>query len=697
MKRTDWLAKRNFPAPGVFLALPAAFQFFKKVRKELSLFDPSCADGRLALYFWWERSGRLDYPDLDWSLSGQEIFLLDSMTGEDLFLQFPEAMVFWLRGSWTSALSFPCLDRYLLGFDQRKVCHGVCLPRFLNLILSRRSDLRDNYPTNSILGLVNLIKWWSSHGRKEYQRIVWSSRHLVEFISISSVELVEPSAIPLPTVMKLFWAERKDLKKAFHLNSIIGCLEYFKWWDDNKNILGFESMCFSPLSWEDLAQVGSEVKDVPGFLFEIHRSRKDLTVAFDINTLEGQKGLRNWWECYGRGEYPTLGSISLNIDKNIQIINALPGYRISGINVVGYPRGVLGIGEDARIMSMCLEKANVPTTLVDAPYPGPAKLVEISPLKISSSLKFNTTVFCLPPYEMMRMALEGGKQFIDNKNYKIGAWPWELPHWPIAYEQIYQFVDEIWAQSKFVQRAFSHRCDLPINYMPMAVGIPSPTRNLRQDLKLPEKDFLFYILFDGNSWLSRKNPLAAIKAFLRAFPGGKSGVGLIVKSMNAKGDDPSWQEIQRIAASDYRIIVIDAIMSRQQTIDLMNSCDAYISLHRSEGFGRVIAESMLLEKPVVVTNFSGNVDYCNSDTAYLVDGELVPIRSGEYQMTEGAYWCDPDVDMAAERLRDIVEDKNKRCRIAKAGKALIQEKHSTDAVALAYQIHLKTIEDNPIL
>ena len=64
-------------------------------------------------------------------------------------------------------------------------------------------------------------------------------------------------------------------------------------------------------------------------------------------------------------------------------------------------------------------------------------------------------------------------------------------------------------------------------------------------------------------------------------------------------------------------------------------------------------------QPVIVTNFSGNVDYCDTNTAFLVDGELVPLRPGDYLFHEGQYWCDPDVDqrsMLALEPRDEVAD-----------------------------------------
>jgi glycosyltransferase involved in cell wall biosynthesis len=368
-----------------------------------------------------------------------------------------------------------------------------------------------------------------------------------------------------------------------------------------------------------------------------------------------------------------------------------------GVNVVGYPQGILGVGEDARIASHCLKAAALPSILVEAPQPGPAKLESISGLETIHYLRYSTTIFCLPPFEMMRLALEGGRSFIDDPDYKIGAWPWELPHWPIAFDRAYQFVDEIWAQSKFVAEAFSRRSDMPVHYMPMAVDIPAPTRNMRQELALPLTDFLFYALFDGNSWLSRKNPSAAIKAFCKAFASSERGVGLVVKTMNVKADDLLWQEIQKLASTDSRIHLVNVVMSRQDIVNFMHSCDAYISLHRSEGFGRVIAESMLLGKPVVTTNFSGNVDYCDESTAYLVDGELVPLKAGDYLMAEGQYWAEPDVDLASRQMQDLMQDKDKRFRISASGQRVITSRYSIEAVASRYRERLDIIDNRLVV
>ena len=81
-----------------------------------------------------------------------------------------------------------------------------------------------------------------------------------------------------------------------------------------------------------------------------------------------------------------------------------------------------------------------------------------------------------------------------------------------------------------------------------------------------------------------------------------------------------------------------------------------LSLHRSEGFGRGIAEAPLLEKPVIVTGYSGNMDFTNPQNACLVDYQLVDVGPDEYPHAAGQRWADPDLEQAAEYMRRVVRD-----------------------------------------
>src|SRR5690606_21158491 len=87
---------------------------------------------------------------------------------------------------------------------------------------------------------------------------------------------------------------------------------------------------------------------------------------------------------------------------------------------------------------------------------------------------------------------------------------------------------------------------------------------------------------------------------------------------------------------------------------LIQSCDAYVSLHRSEGFGRTLAEAMLFGKPVVGTGFSGNVDFLNATTGFPVRWRKRPVKPGEYPFVsepDAAWWAQPSIAHAAQQLR----------------------------------------------
>jgi glycosyltransferase involved in cell wall biosynthesis len=83
-----------------------------------------------------------------------------------------------------------------------------------------------------------------------------------------------------------------------------------------------------------------------------------------------------------------------------------------------------------------------------------------------------------------------------------------------------------------------------------------------------------------------------------------------------------------------------------------------MSLHRSEGFGLPIAEAMLLGTPVIVTNWSGNVDFCNEGNSYLVDADMIPVKSEhpEFRKLGTLKWANPRVTHAAAMLKKLYDD-----------------------------------------
>jgi glycosyltransferase involved in cell wall biosynthesis len=105
--------------------------------------------------------------------------------------------------------------------------------------------------------------------------------------------------------------------------------------------------------------------------------------------------------------------------------------------------------------------------------------------------------------------------------------------------------------------------------------------------------------------------------------------------------------------------LIEETLDRPDVLGLINACDAYVSLHRGEGFGRTLAEAMLYGKPVIATNYSGNVDFMMEGLSYPVDFTLERIPRDAYpflELTDGAEWAEPDVEDAAQKMRDAYRD-----------------------------------------
>jgi glycosyltransferase involved in cell wall biosynthesis len=156
------------------------------------------------------------------------------------------------------------------------------------------------------------------------------------------------------------------------------------------------------------------------------------------------------------------------------------------------------------------------------------------------------------------------------------------------------------------------------------------------------------------SVMERKNPYGLIKAFRTAFPGGEN-VSLVLKT--SFGDrHPALMYQLRTAAEAAGVTVIDAVFTQDETVSLIDMCDCYVSLHRSEGLGLTMAEAMLLGKPVIATSYSGNVDFMTSANSLLVDYELVRLEQDVPPYEAGCVWAEPSVEHAASLMRRVYEN-----------------------------------------
>ena len=99
-------------------------------------------------------------------------------------------------------------------------------------------------------------------------------------------------------------------------------------------------------------------------------------------------------------------------------------------------------------------------------------------------------------------------------------------------------------------------------------------------------------------------------------------------------------------------------------MSMINQSHCYVSLHRAEGLGFGMAEAMFLGKPVIATNYSGNLEFMSKNNSLLVKYKLIKIKKNDYIHRKNQYWADPDKNHAAYLMKKIREDKVVRDKIS---------------------------------
>jgi glycosyltransferase involved in cell wall biosynthesis len=415
-------------------------------------------------------------------------------------------------------------------------------------------------------------------------------------------------------------------------------------------------------------------------------SRPCLQREFDVRTVEGRRAIRRWFlrEQVGRGVRALWRPASALVGR----FAAVRGEQFSpGVNLIGYAHGVLGMGEHVRMSALAMQAADVPGAIVNftlglGERREPVEL-GLPPIRAP---RHRCNVFHVNADQMPRTYLHLGSAFFRGR-YNIGYWAWELGTWPREWLPAIGTVDEIWAPSQFIRDAIAPATRKPVQWMPLCVELPAFRELPRSAFGVPNDAYLFVFTFDGHSYFERKNPRAAVRAFQAAFPS-EGDARLIIKTMHSDVCADEWRSLVLEAGSDDRIQMIDDIWPREKVLALINTCDAYVSLHRSEGFGRGPAEAMLLGKPVIVTDYSGTRDFCRKDNTLLVDCHLVAVEEGSYVGGAGQVWADPSIECAARHMRALFADRRLGHAIGVRARRTISEEFNAEVIGRRYRARL---------
>ena len=358
-----------------------------------------------------------------------------------------------------------------------------------------------------------------------------------------------------------------------------------------------------------------------------------------------------------------------------------------GVNLAGYLSSELGVGEAARQISSAMWAAGIDTSPIDIPADEGAMAERLAVLR-EDQLPFPVNLICVNADMIPQFAAAAGPSFFVDR-HSVGIWFWEIEHFPEQWRDSFEHLDEVWVASRHIADALRPHASVPVETIRLPVKPVPPDASARPDLGMPD-GYCFLFVFDYRSVLKRKNPLGLIDSFSRAF-GPDSEVSLVIKVVGRENHPEEAGLVHDAAGAHPNVHLIETMITPEAKNAMIASCDCYVSLHRSEGFGLTLAEAMYFGKPVIATGYSGNLDFMTEDNSYLVRHARSRVGDGALPYPPDAIWADPDLDHAAELMRRVVDNPAEARSKGERGAQDIRRTHSPRAAGTVISERLQRI------
>ena len=207
---------------------------------------------------------------------------------------------------------------------------------------------------------------------------------------------------------------------------------------------------------------------------------------------------------------------------------------------------------------------------------------------------------------------------------------------------------------------------------------------VKSNFDLPQMKESFAYLFvghwmQGNLGEDRKNVGLLVKAFFELFKNKQNAPALILKTAvtgaSYIGRDQIIDKINQIKATmgDQRlpnVYLLHGEFSDVEMNEIYNhpKVKAMVSLTKGEGFGRPLLEFSLTKKPILATNWSGHVDFLNSEFTSLINGELKNVDDSAVvkdMILKESQWFTPNSGEIGHYLKDMFKNYKKYAELGK--------------------------------
>jgi glycosyltransferase involved in cell wall biosynthesis len=132
-----------------------------------------------------------------------------------------------------------------------------------------------------------------------------------------------------------------------------------------------------------------------------------------------------------------------------------------------------------------------------------------------------------------------------------------------------------------------------------------------------------YIFFHVGKWEQRKSQDFLLKAFDAAFTEfDKVELRLLPHNPFLNENETNyWLKLVENCKLKDKIKLYNRLPTQYHLAEFIYHADCGVFLSRAEGWNNEVIETMAMNKPVIVTNYSAHTEYCNSDNSFLVNIE----------------------------------------------------------------------------
>jgi len=230
---------------------------------------------------------------------------------------------------------------------------------------------------------------------------------------------------------------------------------------------------------------------------------------------------------------------------------------------------------------------------------------------------------------------------------------------------------------------------------------PEETRKLSK-LDNIKEEFCYLAVghwMQGDLGEDRKNIGLIVKSFYETFKNKVKKPALILKTSQVGSSYIDREDVLRKIASIKKtmktknlpnIYLLNGELTDEEMSQLYNhpKVKAMISLTKGEGFGRPLLEFSLVKKPIIVSGWSGHMDFMDKELSILLGGELTPVHpsaTNQYLIKE-SQWFSPDPIHIGHFLKDVYE--NYKNYIVKAKKLGTKNKNEFSREKMTEKIDL---------